>query len=113
MRSKSWASAARSAALLTVGLTVLATSTATATASAEVVKTMHYGPCAYHVRYNHTPVQENPNTNSQVLKYKNASDRVTSPCKSQYDPAGATWFIAVDCSCANTGDAWMRSDWLY
>jgi hypothetical protein len=111
MRSKSWASVARSVVLLTVGLTVLATPTATA--SAEVVKPMHYGPCVYHVGYNHTPVQENPNTSSQVLKYKNASDRVTSPCKAQYDPAGATWFTAVDCSCAKTGYGWMRSNWLY
>ena len=74
---------------------------------------MHYGPCAYHVRSNHTPVQDNPNTDSQVLKYKYASDRVTSPRKAQYDPAGTTWFTAVDCSCTKTGVAWMRSDWLY
>jgi hypothetical protein len=113
MRSISlWASATTSAAMLAVSLTVLVTPTATPAASAEAAKTMHYGPCIYHVRYNHTPAQENPNTDSRVLKYKNATDRVTSPCKAQYDNAGAIWFTAVDCSCAKNDYAWMRSDWL-
>lgn len=113
MRSISrWASAATSAAMLTVGLTVLATPTAGAVISAEPVKTMN-GPCAYHVRYDRTPVQENPDTNSKIRKYKFAGEPVTGPCKAQYDTEGATWFTAVDCSCASDGKAWIRSDWLY
>jgi len=113
MRSISrWASAATSAAMLTVGLTVLATPTASAASSAEAATTMN-GPCVYHVRYDGTPVQENPDTDSIARKYKKAGERVTGPCKAQYDTEGATWFTAVDCSCASAGKAWIRSYWLY
>lgn len=112
MRSISrWARTA-SAAMLMVGLTFLATPTAGAAASVEAAKTMN-GPCVYHVRDNNTPVQETPDTDSKVRKYKNAGARVTGPCKAQYDTEGATWFTAVDCECASSGYAWIRSYWLY
>lgn len=107
-----WAGAATSAAILTVGLTALATPTAGAAASAETVTTMN-GPCVYHVRYDGTPVQENPDTDSVARKYKSAGSRVTGPCKAEYDVEGATWFTAVDCECASRGYAWIRSYWLY
>lgn len=71
------------------------------------------GPCVYHVRYDWTPVQENPDTDSVVRKYKHAGQRVTGPCRAEYDLEGATWFTAVDCGCATSGKAWIRSYWLY
>jgi hypothetical protein len=98
--------------MLTMGLTVLAAPTAGAATSAEAVKMLN-GPYVYHIRYNNTPVQENPDTDSIVRKYKEANARVTGPCKAQYDTEGATWFTAVDCSCASKGLAWIRSYWLY
>lgn len=112
MRSISrWARAATSAAMLTVGLTVLATPTAGAAASSATVTTMN-GPCVYHVRYDGTPVQEDPHTDSVARKYKSAGSRVTGPCKAEYDVGGAIWFTAVDCECASSGYAWIRSYWL-
>lgn len=105
MRSISrWASAATSAAMLTVGMTVLAAPTTSAVTSAEAVKTMN-GPCSYHVRYDRTSVQENPDINSKIRQYKLAGEPVTGPCKAQYDTEGAPWFTAVDRSCASDGKA--------
>lgn len=69
--------------------------------------------CVYHVRYNWTPVQENPDTDSVVRKYKFAGARVTSPCWAVYDTEGGTWFTAVYCGCASDGIGWIRSYWLY
>jgi hypothetical protein len=69
--------------------------------------------CVYYVRYNYTPVQENPDTDSVVRKYKRAGSRVTGPCRAAYDVESRTWFTAVDCSCATRGKAWIRSYWLY
>lgn len=113
MRSISrWARAAASTAMLTVGLIILATPTASAAVSSATVKTMN-GPCVYHVRYDETPVQEDPHTNSVTRKYKPAGSRVTGPCKTEYDAESATWFTAVDCQCASSGYAWIRSYWLY
>ena len=69
--------------------------------------------CVYYVRYNNTPVQENPDTDSVVRKYKNAGERVTGPCRAAYDTESRVWFTAVDCSCATDGIGWIRSYWLY
>jgi hypothetical protein len=69
--------------------------------------------CVYHVRYDWTPVQENPDTDSVVRKYKFAGEQVTGPCWAVFDTEGGTWFTAVYCSCASDGIGWIRSYWLY
>lgn len=99
-----------SATLLAMGLVLSApaATAATATSAGSVADT-----CAYTVRYNWTPVQENPDTDSVVRKYKHAGERVTGPCWAEYDTEGGTWFTAVYCSCASDGIGWIRSYWLY
>jgi hypothetical protein len=69
--------------------------------------------CVYYVRYDNTPVQENPDTDSVPRKYKNAGARVTGPRQAAYDTESRVWFTAVDCSCAIHGFAWIRSYWPY
>lgn len=85
----------------------------TAQTDSEDSATFAAATCVYHVRYNWTPVQENPDTDSVVRKYKFAGAQVTSPCQAVYDTESGTWFTAVYCGCASDGIGWIRSYWLY
>lgn len=68
--------------------------------------------CVWYVLYNSVAVRENPDTDSVIRKFKNAGDRVTSPCRAEYDTEGATWFTSVYCGCATDGIGWIRSSSL-
>ncbi|MFI6908306.1 hypothetical protein ACIBKY_44090 [Nonomuraea sp. NPDC050394] len=103
-------------AVLAAGLVTSAGTGAQAATSAFTTRSAHAasagGGCVYFVRYNHTPVQENPDTDSIARKYKPAGARVTGPCRAAYDTESRVWFTAVDCSCTTDGIGWIRSYWL-
>jgi hypothetical protein len=70
--------------------------------------------CHYTVRFNNSPVRENPDTNSVVRKHKQAGQGVTAnwPCEIVVDPESGVAFAEVVCSCATDGQGWMRKDHL-
>ncbi len=101
--------------LISVGLVGAAGPTSAAPA-ADVMNTATEAKtnaeCVYHVRFNDTPVRENPDNSSPIRKYKSKGEKVTGPCREHYDVEGTTWYTAVHCSCAKHGYGWIPSNWL-
>jgi hypothetical protein len=92
-----------------LALAVPASVAGAAPASADSTVHPDNGPCRYQVVNNGTPVQENPDTNSVVRKYKDAGQYVTGPCRKALDSESGVRFTAVDCTCATDEIGWIRS----
>jgi hypothetical protein len=76
----------------------------------------HADYCPFETLKHDAVVRENPDTNSKVLKHKQAGDIITMPCWSRgipiavVDRESGVEFVSVNCDCASDGVGWMRGD---
>ena len=107
-----------SVALLTAGIAALGIATA-GDAAADTNATAKPAKAAEAREFCHgqslmhdAVVRENPDTNSQVIRHKNAGDFTEGPCHGEVplavlDTESGVTFISRQCACASDGWGWI------